>query len=169
MTTNRKRHLKSEFTLFQAPSILFDLNKFIECWPNFLGFNPKGPYFSLEKEKETFCVVFTYFIKRGHEIRKFHFVVILRWLRNVQKSVMHVQSCCCSRCCRHLRCLSFLLLWCKNFATMATWRHTSPLYHTSLFAMELNVSREITGKCRNHSFMLNNYVSQSLDQSSQTT
>ena len=24
----------------------------------FSGFNPKGPYLSLEKEKETFCIVF---------------------------------------------------------------------------------------------------------------
>ena len=28
------------------------------------------------------------------DIKKFHFVVVQRWQRNVQKSVMHVQSCC---------------------------------------------------------------------------
>ena len=43
------------------------------------------------------------------DIRKFHFVVVQRWQRNVQKSAMHVQSCCfavlffwrspCRRCC----------------------------------------------------------------------
>ena len=60
-------------------------------------------------------------------------------------------------CCRS-RCLSFLLLWSKNFATMVTYRQTS-LYYTSLFAMELNFSREITGKCRKYSFMINSYVS----------
>ena len=38
----------------------------------FSGFNPKGPHLSLEKEKVTFCVVFTYFAKRAREIRKFH-------------------------------------------------------------------------------------------------
>ena len=59
----------------------------------FSGFNPKGPYLSLEKEKETFCVVFTYSIRRAREIRKFHVAVVQRRLRNVQKSVMHVQSC----------------------------------------------------------------------------
>ena len=53
--------------------------------------NPKGPYLSLEKEKAPFCVLF---IKRAHEIRKFHVAVVQPRLRNVQKSVMHVQSCC---------------------------------------------------------------------------
>ena len=38
----------------------------------FSGFNPKGPHLSLEKEKVTFCVVFTYSAKRAREIRKFH-------------------------------------------------------------------------------------------------
>ena len=51
----------------------------------FSGFNPKGPYLSLEKKKETFCVVFTYSIKRAREIRKFHIAVVQRRLRNVQK------------------------------------------------------------------------------------
>ena len=31
----------------------------------FPGLNPKGPYLSLEKEKENFCVVITYSIKAG--------------------------------------------------------------------------------------------------------
>ena len=52
----------------------------------FSGFNPK--------EKETFCVVFTYSVKQAREIRKFHVAVVHLRLRNVQKSVMHVQSCC---------------------------------------------------------------------------
>ena len=69
-------------------------------------------YLSLEKEKENFCVVFTYSIKRARKIRKFHEAVVPRRLRNVQKSVMHVQSCrfakinlslfCCFLCCRCL-------------------------------------------------------------------
>ena len=46
------------------------------------------------KDKETFCFVFTYSVKRAHEISKFHVAVVQRWLKNVQKSVMHVQSCC---------------------------------------------------------------------------
>ena len=107
-------------------------------WAKFSGLNPKGSYLSLEKEKETFCVVFTCSAKRAREIRKFHVAVVQRWPKNVQKSVMHVQSCCftninlllfCrSRCRRRRCCLNSLLLWFKNFATMVTWRLTSPLY-----------------------------------------
>ena len=33
------------------------------------GLNPKGPYLSLEKENETFCVVFAYSVKPAREIR----------------------------------------------------------------------------------------------------
>ena len=55
--------------------------------------NPKVPYLSLEKEKETLCVVFTYFIKRTGESRKFHVAVVQQRLRNLQKSEMHTQSC----------------------------------------------------------------------------
>ena len=55
------------------------------------------------------------------EIRQFHVAVVQRRQRNVQKSVMHVQSCCfanlnlralvCrSRCRRRRRCLSFLIV-----------------------------------------------------------
>ena len=53
----------------------------------FSGLNPKGPYLSLEQEKEHFCVVFTYPIRRrrAREIRKFHVAVGQRRLRNVQK------------------------------------------------------------------------------------
>ena len=59
-----------------------------------MGLTPKGLYLSLESEKENYCVVFTYSIKREREIRKFHVAVVQRRLRNVQKSVMAVQSCC---------------------------------------------------------------------------
>ena len=94
--------------------------------------------FRKRKRKRKFCVVFTYSIKQAREIRKFHVAVEQRRLRNVQKSVMHVQSCCfaninlllfnCSRCRRRRRCLNSLLLWSRNFAIMVTWRHTSPLH-----------------------------------------
>ena len=59
----------------------------------FSGLNPKGPYVSLEKEKQNFCVVVTYSIKRAREIRKFHVTVVQQRLRNVQKRVMQVQRC----------------------------------------------------------------------------
>ena len=59
----------------------------------FSGLNPKRPYVSLEKEKQNFCVVVTYSIKRAREIRKFHVAVVQQRLTNVQKRVMQVQRC----------------------------------------------------------------------------
>ena len=53
------------------------------------GLNAKGP--SLSLEQKNFCVVLTYSIKWASEIRKFH-PVVQQWLRNVQKSVIHMQS-----------------------------------------------------------------------------
>ena len=37
----------------------------------FSGFNPKGPYVSLKEEKETFCIVFTYSVKRRVKLGSF--------------------------------------------------------------------------------------------------
>ena len=48
----------------------------------------------LEKESDNFCVVFTYSIKRAREIRKFDVAVVQRRQRNVENSMMRVQSCC---------------------------------------------------------------------------
>ena len=60
----------------------------------FSGVESKRTVFRLRKNKNKKCVVFTYFTKRAREIRTFYIVFVQRWLRNVQKSVMHVQSCC---------------------------------------------------------------------------
>ena len=59
----------------------------------FLYLNSKRPYKSSgkEKEKESHCLAVTYSTKR--EIKTFHVVVEQRRQRNVQESVMHVQSC----------------------------------------------------------------------------
>ena len=70
----------------------------------FLELNSKGLYQSSGKEKESCCLVFPSSTKR--EIRHFHVVVVQRRQRNVQKSVMHVQSCC-------FACLN-LLLFCRS-------------------------------------------------------
>ena len=59
----------------------------------FSGLNPKGPYVSLEKGKQIFCVLLTYSIMRSREIRTFHVAVVQQQLRNVQKCMMHVQRC----------------------------------------------------------------------------
>ena len=50
-----------------------------------------GLYQSSGKEKENCCFVSPSSKKR--EIRHYHVVVVQRRLRNVNKSVMHVQSC----------------------------------------------------------------------------
>ena len=60
------------------------------------GVNLKGPYLSLKKEKENFCVVFTYSIKQAREISNFHIAVVQRRQRHAEKSMMHVQSYCFS-------------------------------------------------------------------------
>ena len=93
----------------------------------FSGLNPKGPYVSLEKEKQNFCVVVTYSIKRAREIRKFHVTVVQQRLRNVQKRVMQVQRCFFCQCkpivffaVRRRRRKNSLLLSSRNFPTMVT-------------------------------------------------
>ena len=83
-----KRHLKSGFALFQTSLIFFNFISFVKCWRNFLGWIRKNR----SLEKENFCVVLTYSIKRARETSMFHVAVVQQRLRNVQKSVMHVQS-----------------------------------------------------------------------------
>ena len=90
LTRNRKLHLKSEFALLQTSSILFNFIKFGKCWRHFLRLNPKGPYLSLEKEKDNICVVFTHSIKRACEIRKFHVPRVQPRQRSEQNGMMHV-------------------------------------------------------------------------------
>ena len=56
-----------------------------------LELNSRGLQQSSGKEKESCCHVF--WSSTILEIRHFHVVVVQRLQRNVQKSVMHVQSC----------------------------------------------------------------------------
>ena len=51
-----------------------------------------GPHSSFERERQIRCRLLTSSIKR--EIRDFHAVVVQWRQRNVQKSVLHVESCC---------------------------------------------------------------------------
>ena len=69
-------------------SISYNLSKVGEI---FWDLNTKRPYLILEKE--SFCAAFAYSIKRAREIRKFQVADLQRRLRNVQKRVMHLQSC----------------------------------------------------------------------------
>ena len=114
-----KGHLKKVtsrwFKLYWAYFI--SLLKFVKCWQFFLESNSKILYRSTGKEKES-SLVFKSSTKR--EIMHFH-VVVVQWReRYLQKSVMHVQSCCFAnlsqllfcrsswRLCR--RCLNALLI-----------------------------------------------------------
>ena len=135
MTTNRKRHLKSEFALFHTSLILFNFISFVKCSRNF-RVESQRTVSKFTKEKRKFLCCVHYSIKRAREIRTFQVTVVQRWLRNVQKKRrMQVQTCCLTNlnlllfchscCCRHRRCLNSLLLSSKNFATMVTLRHTS--------------------------------------------
>ena len=99
---------------------LFQLVQFVKCWQIFLELNSKKTVSKFRKRKKKGrCIVFTSWTKC--EIREFHVAVVQGRQRNVQKSVMHVQSCCfanlnlrvlvCrSRCRRRGRCLSFLIV-----------------------------------------------------------
>ena len=73
MTTNQ-RHKKSPTVSNFIDLIQFHL--ICQMLVKFLGLNLKGLYLSLEKVKENFRVVFTLFIKRVREIRKFHVTVV---------------------------------------------------------------------------------------------
>ena len=64
---------------------------FFKCCNTFWELKSKGLYWSSGKGKEN-CLAFTSFTKR--EIRHFHFVVVQLRQRNVEKSVINVQSCC---------------------------------------------------------------------------
>ena len=87
----RKRHWKSKVAVLQTVSRLVHLVQFLKCWQLFLELNSTRLYQSSGKEKETRCLVFPSSTKR--EMRHFQVVVVQRRLRNVQKSMMHVQSC----------------------------------------------------------------------------
>ena len=110
-------HAASNFTV-QIPS-----RSIRQMMPTFLlELNSKRLYRRSRKEKQSRSLVFTLSIKR--EIRHFHVVVVQWRQRNVQKSVMHVQSCCFAYlnlllCCRsrwrrRRRCLSSLTIVCNR-------------------------------------------------------
>ena len=108
----RKRHLRSSNLYALIP-----LRSTCQILVNFSGVEFLSAVCNSEKEIEIRCLVLTSSTLR--EIKKFHFVYLQRRQRNVQKSVMNVQSCCFAdlnllRCCRfHCRrrclCLSSLI------------------------------------------------------------
>ena len=98
----RKRLLKNKFALLQTLSRLFHLDQFVKSCEFFLEFNSKRQY------EFSRCLEFTSSTKR--KIRHFH-VVVAQWRwRNVQKSVVYMQSFCFANLFLfyRVRCLSLL-------------------------------------------------------------
>ena len=113
---------------------------------------PEMPMFSLEKESDNFCDVFTYSIKQAREIRKFHVVVMQRWQRKVQVAWCTCKVVVCYENILFFAVLlafawSFALLSSRNSATMVTWRHTSPLFSVWKL-INIFVNDTITASCR---------------------
>ena len=89
----RKRLFKSKVALLQKRYRAYSISFNSSNVGNFcLDLNSKNLYQSSGKENESRCRVFTSSTKR--QIWHFY-VVVMQWRqRNVQNSVMHVQSCC---------------------------------------------------------------------------
>ena len=93
----------------------------------------------LRKRKRKFCVGFTCSIKQARVIRKFQVAVVQRRLRNVQfktawckcKAVVLLLYIILLLFAVHVNCRPYCCDF-RNFATMVTWRHSSPLYFTIL-------------------------------------
>ena len=83
--TAAKTSLKSEFAFSKSSSRLFLPTYFVKCRGNFLESNS---HVQVQKFGRLF---FSSSLKSW--IRHFHVVVVQCWQRNVQKSVMHAQSC----------------------------------------------------------------------------
>ena len=88
----RERRLKSDFAFFQCFSRLSLHTYFVKYRGTLLNLNSKGPYPSSEREITFRRCLFTFSVKR--ESRHFHVVVGKKRQRNMQKSVLHVQSYC---------------------------------------------------------------------------
>ena len=88
MTTNRKCHSKTEFTLFQTLATLFSFIFIYLILANFSGVKSERTVSKFRKRKRKLLRSF----KPEHEIRKFHVLVMQWWLRSVQKTVMYMQS-----------------------------------------------------------------------------
>ena len=90
---SEKVTLKNQFAFFLTLSRLFQCAENVKCQRISLKLIPWGPPSSLERERKLCRHSFTASSMK-REIRYFHVVVVQRQQRNVEKSVMHVQSGC---------------------------------------------------------------------------
>ena len=91
--TATRASLKKWICLLSSLSqfLLFLPTYFVKCRHTLLKLNFKGPYSSSEREIKFRRRLFTFPIK--HKIRHFHVAVVQNRKRNIQTSVLHVQSC----------------------------------------------------------------------------
>ena len=92
MATATKTPLLKWLAFFQTLSRLFQFTENVKCERVSLELISWGRDSRLERERKVRRSLFTFSIKR--DIRNFHVVVVQWRQRNVQKSVMHVQSSC---------------------------------------------------------------------------
>ena len=80
---------------FKLIALIFQLVQFVKCWrQSFLELNFKRLYRSPGKQKESRCLVFASSKKQKKHVKLADFRAVTTKKKNVQKSVMLVQSCC---------------------------------------------------------------------------
>ena len=138
-----KIHLRSKFALHRCYSMSFNLSHVGEIFCT----ESERTVSEFRKDKETFCFVFTYSVKRVSCRSRATMAKKCAKKRDTRAKLLFyfykLIVFCRSRCRRRRCCLSTLLLWFKKFATMVTWRYTSPLY-SSVIWKENKAIREIT-------------------------
>ena len=142
---------KFAVALLWTSSRLFYLVQFVKCW-QFFGMNSRRVYRSWGKEKESLlsCV---------HVLHKtWNHVVFVQWRqRNVQKDVMHLQSCCFANLnlllfcpsrwlCRR-RCLSFLLFG-GHWSKWLHWFSYAQMTNVKASFIELSIYIYLTGSLK---------------------
>ena len=125
----QKRPLNSEFALLQTLLGLFHLVQFDKCWQIFLEVNSKRLDQSSGKEKGSRCLVCTSSTRR--ENRHFYVEVVQRRLRNVQKSVIHVQSCCFANLRLLLFCRSRFRYRRRSLSSLTPWGRRINAFHSN--------------------------------------
>ena len=91
--TATRTSLKKWICVLSVFTAIIPTTYFVKCTRRtLLKLNFKWPYSSSEREIKFRRCLFTSPLKR--EIRHFHVEVVQKQERNVQKNVMHVQSCC---------------------------------------------------------------------------
>ena len=86
----------------------------------FCGVEYERTVSEFRKRKFLYCVHHS--TERAREIRKFHVAVVQRRLRNVQKSVMHVQSCCFANINLSVFCRSLVVVHCCDLELLLSWQ-----------------------------------------------